>query len=162
MAAQQRWSTEIPQEQESWRCDSVDRLTNPPFLSSIVVALSFVRSARKSFAKAFLRDVPLSICSFFAFPLPSLSTTKSSGEKSRMDGNMPADFYLKPPVIEGKSQYWSGAQSNAASSLLSKNQRADAGGETRQKTDVAVEAVQRIPLICRSNALDSTTDRRHK
>jgi hypothetical protein len=91
MAAQQRWSTEIPQEQESWRCDSVDRLTNPPFLSSIVVALSFVGSARKSFAKAFLRDVPLSICSFFSFPLPSLSTTKSSGEKSRMDGNMPAD-----------------------------------------------------------------------
>ena len=45
-----------------------------------------------------------------------------------MDGNMPADFYLKSPMIERKSQYWSGAQSNAASSLLSKNQRADAGG----------------------------------
>jgi hypothetical protein len=65
-------------------------------------------------------------------------------------------------VIECKSQYWSGAQSNAASSLLSKTQRADAGGETRQKTDVAVEAVQRIPFIYRSNALGLTTDRRHK
>ena len=75
---------------------------------------------------------------------------------------MLADFYLNSPVIEGKSQYWSGAQSNAASSLLSKISELMQGVETRQKTDVAVEAVQRIPLICRSNALGLTTDRRHK
>ena len=68
MAAQQRWSTEIPQEQESWRCDSVDRLTNPPFLSSIVVALSFGRSARKSSQKP---SFVIPLVDMFLFLVPS-------------------------------------------------------------------------------------------